>query len=177
MQTKTILILITILLTIALSGLIFYSYYSKTKLNSENQADSTNSTVSQKTESTTDPNLEKIKNKIEPENPEIYLPEDGQLEEEDLEKIKNQPVNSAIGIIKNQTGSNLTISFDYQGSTWEAIVKVDEKTFIHSSSSSPNSIGEEINLSDLKVGNKVIVNVEGEITNKSNLTAISIVRI
>lgn len=177
MDQKKVLISLGFLLTIVILGLIFYSYQVNKVYQPTVELDpiSKNNLTPTTEESKSDPS--KIKEKFENNNSGLHLPEDGQLEEDDLKKIEDQIINSAIGSIKEKQENRLIVNFDYQGKQWESIVNINQETSIRLPASSPNSMGQEINFSDLKSGEQIIVNVEGGIINKNNLTAISIVKI
>ena len=104
----------------------------------------------------------------------MNLPQDGQLNEEQQEELSANPITSAKGVIKAKGTTSITVTFDYQGTTWDSEVSANQNTTVFLPSSNPKEMGELVGIGDLNVGDKVIVSSNSGILNQTSFTALSI---
>jgi uncharacterized protein YxeA len=171
-MNKRILILLLVILLISGTLLIaFMLNQPKTNPAAINQP------INQKQTNQTDQDLDKIKKEMTVGEFNDAVPEDAQITEEEFEKIKQQPVTTAIGKITAKQADGVTVELNHLESTWTSKVSINQNSTIYLPATNPNSMGEVAGLEQLNVGDEVIVNSEETILNKTSFTAFSIHKI
>jgi len=173
MKKNNVLILLGIVLFAVVVFLSWYAYnLSKQPLVSPT-VNNVSQPVKQKINSI-ESNAENIKQNFTDSEGQINNPKDGQLNEEDQLKITGLEVTSIKGSIESVSNNSLTVEFDYQGTKWSSVVEINQNSTIYLPAPNANSMGEVVGLGELKAGDMVIVNGEGNILNQDSFIALSV---
>ena len=163
MQNKKVLVLLGMVLFLAVVLIVFYVYQSKIV--------PTETPVLQKTQSVNKKvSLEKEKiNKIKEEMKYVavnnktfeQIKEDSSEEEKEYtEKITTEGIRIAEGEVTKKQNSSLEVKFDQETFIWTSTVNIDKNTTIFN-----NITQNQLSISDLKVGDSVIVRtMSGSVT-------------
>ena len=175
MNNKRVLILLLLILSI--SGVLLLAFiFDQSKINK-------NPTTSNNIKNNIGNNINK--NNIPKTTPRditvgdfnSVVPKEAQITEEEFDKIKQQPVTTAVGTIISKQSDKIIVEFSHLETIWTSEVLINENSNVYLSSVNPKLLGKMITLDQLKVGEEVIVNSETPILNQTAFIALSIHKI
>jgi hypothetical protein len=167
MQNKRILVLLLVVLLI--SGTLLIVFMLNQKKTSTTQLPSVPAIPTPKTTP--------VKEDLSLEDVNKLLNAESEITEEEFEEIKKQPVTTAMGKITSKENNQITVELTHLENTWSSKVSINQDSTIYLPAPDANSMGEAVDLDQLKVGDQIVVNSEETILNKPTFTALSVHKI
>jgi type II secretory pathway pseudopilin PulG len=158
MQGRKIMILILIaVLLIAIAAFVFaLSQKQQQDQANNNQANNVSRESNQQT-------TEKQQESTKKENKEQENPASKAPKAEDLKSLD--------GIVKSTGENSLTVEFQYEDTTWQSEVQINEKTFVGKPAQDDNSAPQTATPQEIQPEDKVIVSSQDNIFNKDTFPA------